>query len=69
LLQGQASGGVPVKVSGTTANPVFMPDMGAMVGGVGKAGVGVGKAGVEVGKTGAKAGMAVGKKLGGLLGR
>jgi AsmA protein len=62
FLQGQASGGVPVRVSGTTANPVFAPDMGAMVGGVGKAGVGAGKAGVGVG-------MAVGKKLGGLLGR
>jgi AsmA protein len=47
--------GVPVTIGGTTSNPTFMPDLGAIAGGV-------------VQKP-TQATKVLGKKLGGLLGR
>lgn len=52
---GSAKGGIPVKIGGTTTNPTFAPDMGAMEG--------------EVVQKPSEAGKVLGKTLGGLLGR
>lgn len=58
---GQAGkNGVPVKIGGTTSNPTFAPDMGAMVSGVAS---GVGQTGKQAVTKG------LGKTLGGLLGK
>ena len=63
-------GGIPFRVTGTTSNPVFVPDVAGMAGGLAKGGVGAalggGKAlgGAAGGATGGAAGA-----LGGLLGK
>jgi AsmA protein len=58
----KSSGGIPFAITGTTSNPVVVPDVGSMVGGLAKGAIPAG-----VGKGGA-AGAASGA-LGGLLGR
>ena len=55
LGEGAAKGGIPVRIGGTTSDPRFAPDLGAMTEGV-------------AGKP-EQAGKALGKKLGGLFGR
>ena len=63
-------GGIPFRVTGTTSNPVFVPDVAGVAGGLAKGGVGAalggGKAlgGAAGGATGGAAGA-----LGGLLGK
>ena len=68
LAGGQSGGGIPFLIKGTTSNPVFQPDMNAMVGGLTKGG-GWGK-GLTGGTSGAASGAQnLGQALGGLLGR
>lgn len=67
---GSSGGGIPFRVTGTTSNPVFVPDVAGVAGGLAKGGVGTalggGKAlgGAAGGATGGAAGA-----LGGLLGK
>ncbi len=67
---GSGGGGIPFRVTGTTANPIFVPDVAGVAGGLAKGGVGAalggGKAlgGAAGGATGGAAGA-----LGGLLGK
>jgi AsmA protein len=67
---GSGGGGIPFRVTGTTANPIFIPDVAGVAGGLAKGGVGAalggGKAlgGAAGGATGGAAGA-----LGGLLGK
>ncbi len=56
LTGGGADGGIPFKITGTTAAPVFLPDVGGMMGGMGKG------AGVKNNPASAASGV-----LGGLL--
>ncbi len=68
--KGGSGGDIPFRVTGTTSNPVFVPDVAGMAGGLAKGGVGAalggGKAlgGAAGGATGGAAGA-----LGGLLGK
>jgi AsmA protein len=63
---GGNSNGIPFKIQGTTSNPVFIPEAGAVVGALAKGGIsGVTGAG---GAAGGAAGAATGA-LGGLLGK
>lgn len=57
------SGGIPFKIEGTTANPIFVPDVGSMAGGLAKSQLG----GLTGGSGGSAAGQAS-SALGGLLG-
>lgn len=59
---GNSGGGIPFAITGTTSNPVVVPDVGAMVGGIAKGAIptGMGKGGAAGAVTGG---------LGGLLGR
>lgn len=65
-----SGGGIPFRVTGTTSNPIFVPDVAGVAGGLAKGGVGAalggGKAlgGAAGGATGGAAGA-----LGGLLGK
>jgi AsmA protein len=63
--KGGNGGGIPFSITGTTSNPVVVPDVAGMAGNLAKGGVGAGL-GAAKGTTGA-AGAAVGA-LGGLLG-
>jgi hypothetical protein len=38
---GGSSGGIPFKIEGTTSNPIFLPDIGGMMGNVAKNPAGV----------------------------
>jgi AsmA protein len=59
---GSSGGGIPFAITGTTSNPVVVPDVGSMVGGIAKGAIptGIGKGGAAGAVTGG---------LGGLLGR
>src|SRR5579864_1483043 len=67
---GSGGGGIPFRVTGTTSNPIFVPDVAGVAGGLAQGGVGAalggGKAlgGAAGGATGGAAGA-----LGGLLGK
>ena len=62
---GGAAGGIPFLIHGTTSNPVFEPDVNAMVGGFAKGALSNGKVG-----TGAvPGGQDLGQALGGLFGK
>jgi AsmA protein len=58
---GSSGGGIPFAITGTTSNPVVVPDVGSMVGGIAKGAIptGIGKGGAAGAVTGG---------LGGLLG-
>jgi AsmA protein len=56
--QKAGAGGIPFKIQGTTSNPVFVPDIAGIAGGLGKGVV----SGVPTG------GQDLGKQLGGLFG-
>jgi AsmA protein len=58
----KGGGGIPFTLSGTTSNPIFLPDLGGMAKGLGKTGTGA--AGGAAGAAGAAAGA-----LGGLFGK
>ncbi len=58
--------GIPFSITGTTSNPVFVPDVAGVAGGLAKGGVGAALGGAKGG--GAAAGAATGA-LGGLLGK
>jgi AsmA protein len=64
--KGGDSGGIPFSITGTTSNPVFVPDVAGVAGGLAKGGVGSMIGGAKGG--GAAAGAATGA-LGGLLGK
>ncbi len=59
-------GGIPFRVTGTTSNPIFVPDVAGVAGGLAKGGVGAALGGKALG--GGAAGGAAGA-LGGLLGK
>jgi AsmA protein len=65
-----SSGGIPFRVTGTTSNPVFVPDAAGVAGGLAKGGVGAALGGGKAlgGAAGGAAGGATGA-LGGLLGK
>jgi AsmA protein len=67
---GSGGGGIPFRVTGTTSNPVFVPDVAGMAGGLAKGGVGAALGGGKAlgGAAGGAAGGATGA-LGGLLGK
>ena len=60
----QSSGGIPFKVEGTTSNPIFVPDVAGMAGGLAKSQLG----GLTSGGGNSSASQAAGA-LGGLLGK
>jgi AsmA protein len=62
--KGNSGGGIPFRVTGTTSNPIFVPDVAGMAGGLAKGGVGAALGGAAGGATGGAAGA-----LGGLLGK
>ena len=62
--KGNSGGGIPFRVTGTTSNPIFVPDVAGMAGGLAKGGVGAALGGASGGATGGAAGA-----LGGLLGK
>jgi AsmA protein len=61
---GSQSGGIPFKIEGTTSNPIFLPDIAGMAGGLAKSQLG----GLTSGAGGTPADQASGA-LGGLLGK
>jgi AsmA protein len=64
--KGGDSGGIPFSITGTTSNPVFVPDVAGVAGGLAKGGVGAALGGGKA--AGGAAGAATGA-LGGLLGK
>jgi AsmA protein len=58
----QGGGGIPFRIQGTTSNPVFMPDLAGLAGGLGGQAATGGKAVVPSGKD-------LGEALGGIFGR
>jgi AsmA protein len=64
--KGGDSGGIPFSITGTTSNPVFVPDVAGVAGGLAKGGVGAALGG---GKAAGGAAGAAGGALGGLLGK
>ena len=64
--KGGDSGGIPFSITGTTSNPVFVPDVAGVAGGLAKGGVGAALGGGKA--VGGTAGAATGA-LGGLLGK
>src|ERR1700751_4642743 len=68
--KGNSGGGIPFRVTGTTSNPVFVPDVAGMAGGLAKGGVGAALGGGKAlgGAAGGATGGATGA-LGGLLGK
>jgi hypothetical protein len=68
--KGNSGGGIPFRITGTTSNPVFVPDVAGMAGGLAKGGVGTALGGGKAlgGAAGGAAGGATGA-LGGLLGK
>jgi AsmA protein len=67
---GSGGGGIPFRVTGTTSNPIFVPDVAGMAGGLAKGGVGAALGGGKAlgGAAGGATGSAAGA-LGGLLGK
>ena len=67
---GSGGGGISFRVTGTTSNPVFVPDVAGVAGGLAKGGVGTALGGGKAigGAAGGAAGGATGA-LGGLLGK
>jgi AsmA protein len=65
-----SGGGIPFRVTGTTSNPVFVPDVAGVAGGLAKSGVGAALGGGKAlgGAAGGATGSAAGA-LGGLLGK
>jgi AsmA protein len=62
LTGGQQGGGIPFRIQGTTSNPVFVPDVGGIVGGLtGQPATG--------GKVALPGGKDLGEALGGMFGR
>jgi AsmA protein len=64
--KGGDSGGIPFSITGTTSNPVFVPDVAGMAGGLAKGGAGAALGGGKA--VGGAAGGAAGA-VGGLLGK
>jgi len=65
--KGGSGGGIPFRVTGTTSNPIFVPDVAGVAGGLAKSGVGAALGGGKALGGGAAGGAA--GALGGLLGK
>ena len=65
--KGGSGGGIPFRVTGTTSNPIFVPDVAGVAGGLAKGGVGAALGGGKALGGGAAGGAA--GALGGLLGK
>jgi AsmA protein len=64
--KGNSGGGIPFRVTGTTSNPIFVPDVAGMAGGLAQGGAAAALGGGK--SAGGAAGAAAGA-LGGLLGK
>ena len=65
--KGGSGGGIPFRVTGTTSNPIFVPDVAGVAGGLAKGGAAAALGGGKA-LGGGAAGSAAGA-LGGLLGK